>query len=111
MDDIARHLKSGLREALDSSGEPVLSRALFVTSLSNHASTGRTTHRRDGRILPKPSSLAISKVDSSPGVLLFYYDERGDVLTDTYHDTVEGAFEQANFEFSIVPSEWEKVAD
>jgi hypothetical protein len=111
MDDISRQIKTELLEALERSGEPVLSRTLFVTSLAGHASTGRTTHRRDGRILPKPTSLAISKVGSKPGVFLFYYDERGDVLTDTYHDTVEGAFEQAQFEFNIIRSEWEKVLD
>jgi hypothetical protein len=111
MDDIARQLKTDLSEALERAGEPVLTRTLFVISLLGHESTGRTTHRRDGRILPMPSSLAISKVDSSPGFFLFYYDEQGDVLTDTYHDTVQEAFEQACFEFDIVRSEWEQIMD
>jgi hypothetical protein len=111
MDDVGRQLRTNLRKALESSGKPVSSRNLFVVSLSGHASTGRTTHRRDGRILPNPSSLTISKVDTSAGFFLFYYDDRGDVLTDTYHDTIEGAFEQANFEFGIVDRDWQTVLD
>jgi len=111
MDEVARRLGTDLRETLERSEKSVLTVNLFVASLSGHASTGRATHRRDGRILPKPSSLTISKVDSNPGFFLFYYDERGELMTDTYHDTIEGAFEQAQFEFGIVSHEWKAVLD
>ncbi len=50
-------------------------------------------------MLPVPHSLQIVK----------YPDDRGNELTDTYHDRHQGAIDQANWEFSIKPEEWESV--
>ncbi|GFL61111.1 hypothetical protein TUM15775_18620 [Neisseria gonorrhoeae] len=37
---------------------------------------------------------------------MFYLDETGQEQTDTYHDTLDSAFEQAEFEFGISKEEW-----
>ncbi|KER40630.1 hypothetical protein F528_0439 [Neisseria meningitidis 992008] len=37
---------------------------------------------------------------------MFYLDETGQEQTDTYHDTLDSAFEQVEFEFGISKEEW-----
>ena len=41
------------------------------------------------------------------GVLSLYLDAKGDELTDTYHDSLEEALAQANWEFNVDPDEWQ----
>jgi len=38
-----------------------------------------------------------------------YLDAEGNELTDTFHDTLDGALAQAEFEFGAKPNEWEVV--
>ncbi|WP_194817234.1 hypothetical protein [Nocardia sp. XZ_19_385] len=47
-------------------------------------------------------ALAIAKYneDASAGCYLFYCDANWSVLTDTWHETVEDAIDQANAEFT-----------
>lgn len=61
-------------------------------------------------MLPSPRELQIVKYPEDEGFYLFYFGENGDLLTDTYHENVESAFEQANWEFQVNPNEWEDVA-
>lgn len=63
----------------------------------------RTIHRTPMGILPKPVALSIVQYENDPG---FYLDETGQEQTDTYHDTLDSAFEQAEFEFGISKEEW-----
>ena len=65
-------------------------------------------HRAGDLILPKPASLSIVAYDGSPGYCLMYLNGDGGWQTDTYHDMLDGAFGQAEFEFGVVPSEWSK---
>ena len=46
-------------------------------------------------------------MDDATGFYLLYFDRRHIEVTDTFHETVKGAMEQAEFEFGIKPSEWE----
>jgi hypothetical protein len=72
----------------------------------SHQPTGRTQHFRDGTTLPSPHRLRITSFEGDPGFYLLYLDEAGRELTDTYHDTLEQAFEQAQWEFGVLPTEW-----
>jgi hypothetical protein len=48
------------------------------------------------------AGLAIAKYPNDSGFYLFYCDAEWAVITDTYHDSVERAVHQAEFEFSGV---------
>jgi hypothetical protein len=49
----------------------------------------------------------IAQLLPDPGYLLLYLDEDGEELTDTYHESLEKALDQANWEFNIEPDEWD----
>jgi hypothetical protein len=72
-----------------------------------HCLTGKTRHVAGGLPLPVPTELQIVKYPGDPGFYLFYCDNDGIVMTDTYHDSLEGAMAQAAWEFETTPSEWE----
>lgn len=72
-----------------------------------HQPTGKTHHRKGDKELPAPSFLQVVKYAGDPGFYLLYFDENKQELTDTYHESVEGALEQAKWEFSVEPTEWE----
>ena len=75
---------------------------LEVADVSQCLRTGRTRHVARGIELAEFSTLAIAQFADDPGYYLFYCDEEWRVLTDTYHDTREGAVAQAEFEFDDV---------
>jgi hypothetical protein len=106
MDDLEKSLRAGLRRAFESAGTSAERRELYSASLDGHSATGVTTHRRDGRILPKPASLVIAQTADQPGFYLVYLDEAGEEMTNTYHDDLERAFAQAKAEFGVGPAEW-----
>jgi hypothetical protein len=80
-----------------------------ITLAPQHEGTGRTTHYVGGEIAALPASLAVGSYDDDPGFYLLYYDQGGNELTDTYHDSIEAALEQAEFEFGISSGEWVAV--
>jgi hypothetical protein len=74
-----------------------------------HSPTGKTRHFSGGELLPAPSELRIVKYADDPGFYLFYCDNTGKELTDTYHDTLEGAMAQAEWEFGVKENEWKPM--
>jgi hypothetical protein len=77
-----------------------------------HRPTGVTRHYygyADGvRVeIPPPVSLRVVQYPGNePRAYLFYCDETGEEMTDTLHDSVEEALEQARAEFGVLPQEW-----
>ena len=71
-----------------------------------HQSTGNTRHYRDGRELPAPAALEIARYAGDAGFYLFYLDAAGDEITDTYHESMEDAVSQAEWEFVVGEVEW-----
>jgi hypothetical protein len=72
---------------------------------------GKTRHTLHGEPLAAPAALRIVQYASDPGFYLLYLDAAGRELTDTYHDTLDGAMSQAEWEFAVMPGEWRMVAD
>lgn len=72
---------------------------LRVADLSSAVPTGRTRHNVKGEEARGFAGLAIAIYDDDPGVYLFYCDEQWRAVTDTYHDTLDAAAAQAEFEF------------
>lgn len=73
-----------------------------------HIPTGKTRHVKGRKPVPSPDELRIVQLTGDPGFYLFHYDKHGEELTDTYHDSVEEAMEQARWEFGIEKHEWSK---
>jgi len=78
-------------------------------NLEGFEPTGKTRHFFGNELLSKPSFLQIAKYDDDPGYYLFYLDSDKDVLTDTYHETIDKAFEQAEWEFGIKLVNWSSI--
>lgn len=73
---------------------------------AHHKPSGRTRHLVEGKKMLVPSSLSIVRYEGDAGVYLLYLSESGEEMTDTYHDTIEEAMSQAEFEFGVLPHEW-----
>ena len=59
--------------------------------------------------MPRPKQLRIEQLDGDDGFYLFYCGADGHELSDTYHETIEAAFDQAQWEFGIEAHEWTHV--
>ena len=82
---------------------------LFEARLgSGHEATGFTRHCSNGVQLPTPACLRIVQYDDG-GFYLLYLSEHLEEQTDTWHETVEGAMEQARLEFGITERDWIKI--
>jgi hypothetical protein len=69
--------------------------------------TGKTRHYRFGRLLAPPRHLEIVQLPESDGYYLLYLDENGFEMNDTWHESLDRAMDQANYEFDLAPNEWQ----
>ncbi|WP_433131149.1 hypothetical protein ACQPWW_09575 [Micromonospora sp. CA-240977] len=78
-----------------------------------HRPTGFTRHYygyADGRRVevPPPVVLRIVQYDGDePQAYLFYCDDSNEEMTDTLHDSVADAMEQATAEFGVQRHDWD----
>jgi hypothetical protein len=77
-------------------GARVLKHALVTAEVEP---TGATRHVVGGVELGRASALAIAKYDDAGGYYLFYLDDAGGVVTDTWHAAVAAALDQAACEY------------
>jgi hypothetical protein len=54
---------------------------------------------------PVPKWVGISR--ESGGFFLLYFDKNDVFITDGWHESLEGAKKQANFEFEITENDWQ----
>lgn len=80
-----------------------------VTLADENRPTGKTIHRQGCNELPPPQQLLIVRYPDVDGVYLLYMDEHKSEQTDTFHDDVQGAMEQAEWEFGVSRSQWESA--
>jgi len=71
----------------------------YLVLSDQHEPTGNTRHEITGEHIDQFHGLAICKYQDDPGYYLFYCDENWIERTDTYHDSLEEAKEQAEFEY------------
>jgi hypothetical protein len=71
-----------------------------------HELTGCTRHFRDGQRQSSFHGLVIATYSKEDGVYLFYCGENWSVENDTFHDSVESAKAQAEFEFKGTSQTW-----
>lgn|SRR5215469_2204372 len=74
-------------------------KVLRVADLSGTVPTGATRHVVDGRVVGNFAALAIVQYETETAVYLFYCDAEWNAITDTFHDNIDGAVAQAEFEF------------
>jgi len=77
-----------------------------VTLAGRFRPTGKTRHSIGSAKAPVPSSLSIGQMPDDPGYYLLYLDEGGHEITDTYHETLQSALEQASWEFEVPETAW-----
>jgi hypothetical protein len=75
---------------------------LRFADVSGSTVTGRTRHVVQGGQVTEFTGLAIAQAPSDPGYYLLYCDENWQTITDTYHETIDAAIAQAEFEFDPV---------
>jgi len=68
--------------------------------------TGNTRHEVAGEPVEAASRLAIARYPDQSGFYLFYCDAAWSVLTDTWHESVEAAVAQAEFEYTGSSNAW-----
>jgi len=75
--------------------------------------TGATRHIIHGResedIASQIAWVEIEPADADGNFFLFYFTAAGTFLTDTWHQSLEDAKEQARFEFEIEDADWQEV--
>jgi hypothetical protein len=76
-----------------------------------HRATGKTRHTRAGEEIQVPATLRIVQYDGDPGYYLLYLDTDCRELTDTWHETLDGAMEQASWEFQVKREDWRSAED
>lgn len=71
----------------------------YLTLTLEQKRTGNTTHLIGEKEQIEFSGLAICQYGDEEGIYLFYCDSEWNVLTDTLHQTVQDAEDQALFEY------------
>lgn len=91
-------------------GQKVMdSKILYAVSLDPklNSRTGKTRHVVNGVMLTQmPQKLVILQFDGALDYYLIHLDESGEELTDTNHDSIESAMDQAKFEFLVEREQW-----
>ena len=67
---------------------------------------GKTKHCFSGSIDNTPTMKWVEISEEPDGVYLYYFNIEGECVSDTWHETVKEAKEQAFFEFEIRDSDW-----
>jgi hypothetical protein len=77
--------------------------------------TGNTTHLQAERsagnleVTPVEDPKTLEVVEQEGAIYLLRLNGRGECVADTWHETVEAAKAQANFEFGIEAGDWTDV--
>jgi hypothetical protein len=81
----------------------------YIILDTTQTKTGKTTHIVAGETVETVFGLAICKYSDDQGFYLFYCNRYWKTITDTYHDTIDKAKEQAEHEFSNTRTAWTKL--
>jgi hypothetical protein len=85
-----------------------------VTLKEHHLSPSRTKHilsdSNGVRPFPPFTSLTVARYGEEPGYYLMHICDNS-LGTDTWHETLEEALHQAEWEFGVLPEEWTDVQE
>lgn len=71
-----------------------------------HPVTGNGRHYVNGALLSGERWLRIVQLAGDTAFYLIHYERRGRELTDTWHETVADALDQAHFEYGLTCQDW-----
>jgi len=74
-----------------------------------HRPTSSCQQVVDGELQGPAAGLAICRHDDEEACYLFGCDEEWNAVTDTWHETLEKALQQAEFEYEGVSETWNVV--
>jgi len=74
-----------------------------------HRPTGNCRQVVNGEAQGTASGLALCQYDGETAYYLFGCDAKWNAVTDTWHETLEGALQQAEFEYEGVTATWTAV--
>ena len=74
-----------------------------------HRLTERTKQIVDGELQGPAAALAVCQYDGEEAYYLFGCDEKWNAVTDTWHQTLEDALQQAEFEYDGISGTWNVV--
>lgn len=76
-----------------------------VVLSKHHLRLGRTKHSSNGKEFPPFNSLVICQSPDGAGYFLMHICENGQAA-DTWHENLEDAMHQAEWEFGVQAEEW-----
>lgn len=68
--------------------------------------THNTSHYIGGVLHGKFKSLVVCQFPNDNGYYLLYFDDKGEEITDTWHETLEDAKDQAEYEYPGITNIW-----
>jgi len=83
-------------------------KVILYASIERRRATGRTDHVHIGKSVNPTIGLAICKYENEDGYYLFGCDSNWKSVADTWHETVEEAIEQAEWEYGDLSGAWVK---
>ena len=72
---------------------------ICYTILADLLATGNTAHIVGNKLMEGFNGLAICKYNNEPGYYLFYCNKAWEAVTDTWHQSIEDAKDQGEFEY------------
>ena len=69
-------------------------------------SNNTVRHYVQGGLIEEICGLQIVRYADDAGYYLLYLDKNGKEITDTYHENIESAIEQADLEFDLTGKLW-----
>lgn len=79
---------------------------LGEVDISAISPTGKTRHTVNGVPATDEAKLRMVRLADDTSIYLIHYGADGAELTDTCHETIEEAIDQANFEYGIGKGDW-----
>jgi hypothetical protein len=73
--------------------------------------TGSCQHCVQAQIMGPVQALAICQYEGEAGYYLFSCDSRWQAVADTWHETIEDALRQAEFEYEGITTNWREPND
>lgn len=81
---------------------------LYTPVDDRHRHTGNCKQIVAGVLMSAAAGLAICRYEGEKSFYLFGCDENWETITDTWHETLEDAKAQAEFEYEGVSATWQK---
>jgi hypothetical protein len=83
-------------------------KVIFYTSVEGKEATGRTEHIHVGQSVNPTVGLVICKYENEEGFYLFGCDSDWESVTDSWHESIDDAIEQADWEYEDLYGAWVK---